>query len=111
MTDTILSLQSVSKSFNGKQAVRNVSFTVERGQITGFLGPNGAGKTTSLRMSLGILTPDSGTVSLFGGPPRSSALDRVGFLPEEHWREAGREAYPAGDKDEHDFVFRTLHKL
>ncbi|WP_300541046.1 ATP-binding cassette domain-containing protein [Maricaulis sp.] len=83
MSDTILALNGVSKSFGGKPAVREVSFSVERGQITGFLGPNGAGKTTSLRMALGILTPDSGTVALFGGRPRAAALDRVGFLPEE----------------------------
>jgi ABC-2 type transport system ATP-binding protein len=83
MSDTILALNGVSKSFGGKPAVREVSFSVERGQITGFLGPNGAGKTTSLRMALGILTPDSGTVALFSGRPRAAALDRVGFLPEE----------------------------
>ncbi len=83
MRETILSLDQVSKTYGGKPAVRNVSLNVERGQITGFLGPNGAGKTTSLRMSLGILQPDRGTVSLFGGPPRAQALDRVGFLPEE----------------------------
>ncbi len=83
MSDRILQLDRVSKRFRKKTAVNDVSFAVERGQITGFLGPNGAGKSTSLRMSLGILTPDSGSVSLFGGPPRASALDRVGFLPEE----------------------------
>ncbi|WP_417486281.1 ABC transporter ATP-binding protein [Maricaulis sp.] len=83
MSETILELSNVSKTFAGKPAVRDVSFGVQRGRITGFLGPNGAGKTTSLRMSLGILTPDSGSVSLFGGKPRPAALDRVGFLPEE----------------------------
>ena len=83
MSETILALNGVSKTFGGKPAVRDVSLSVERGQITGFLGPNGAGKTTSLRMALGILTPDAGSVSLFGGPPRPGALDRVGFLPEE----------------------------
>ncbi len=83
MSDPILQLSGVSKRFKTKTAVNNVSFSVERGQITGFLGPNGAGKSTSLRMSLGILTPDSGKVSLFGGKPRTGALDRVGFLPEE----------------------------
>jgi len=83
MTDTILALDGVSKTFKSKPAVTDLSLEVRRGQITGFLGPNGAGKTTSLRMSLGILAPDSGQVSLFGGPPRASALDRVGFLPEE----------------------------
>ena len=83
MTDTILALDGVSKSFKAKPAVRDLSLEVRRGRITGFLGPNGAGKTTSLRMSLGILAPDSGQVRLFGGPPRAGALDRVGFLPEE----------------------------
>lgn len=83
MSEIILSLEGVSKTFNGKPAVSDLSFDVKRGEITGFLGPNGAGKSTSLRMALGILTPDSGEVSLFGGRPRASALERVGFLPEE----------------------------
>ena len=83
MSETILALDAASKSFNGKPAVRDMSFNVQRGQITGFLGPNGAGKTTSLRMALGILTPDSGSVSLFGKTPQAGVLDRVGFLPEE----------------------------
>ena len=83
MAETILQLEGVTKRFKNKTAVNDVSFTVERGQITGFLGPNGAGKSTSLRMSLGILTPDSGRVSLFGKKPRTTGLDRVGFLPEE----------------------------
>lgn len=83
MSEIILSLAGVSKTFNGKRAVSDLSFDVKRGEITGFLGPNGAGKSTSLRMALGILTPDSGKVSLFGGRPRASALERVGFLPEE----------------------------
>ncbi|WP_417495451.1 ABC transporter ATP-binding protein [Maricaulis sp.] len=83
MSEIILSLDGVSKTFSGKPAVRDLSFSVKRGEITGFLGPNGAGKSTSLRMALGILTPDAGKVSLFGGRPRASALERVGFLPEE----------------------------
>jgi ABC-2 type transport system ATP-binding protein len=83
MSEIILSLEGVSKTFKGKPAVRDLSFAVKRGEITGFLGPNGAGKTTSLRMALGILAPDSGRVTLFGGPPRASALEHVGFLPEE----------------------------
>ena len=83
MGETILSLDNVSKAFKAKQAVRDVSFNVKRGTITGFLGPNGAGKSTSLRMSLGILSPDTGSVSLFGKRPDTRILDRVGFLPEE----------------------------
>jgi ABC-2 type transport system ATP-binding protein len=83
MSDTILALDGVSKSFGGKPAVRDLGFTVERGSITGYLGPNGAGKTTTLRMSLGILTPDSGQIRLFGKRPGTTAMDKVGFLPEE----------------------------
>jgi len=79
-----LSIQGVSKSFGGKRAVENVSFTVRPGEIIGFLGPNGAGKTTTLRMALGLIKPDSGAIELFGGAPGDEAsFGRIGFLPEE----------------------------
>ena len=52
-----LSINGVSKSFGGKMAVEDVSFTVRPGEIIGFLGPNGAGKTTTLRMALGLIKP------------------------------------------------------
>jgi len=81
--NSTLSLSNVSKSFGGKAAVSNVSFTVEPGQIVGFLGPNGAGKTTTLRMALGLIKPDSGEVKLFGEAPGEAAFGRIGFLPEE----------------------------
>ncbi|GGF36449.1 ABC transporter ATP-binding protein [Subtercola lobariae] len=57
---------NVTKRFGSVEAVSDLSFTVEPGQITGFLGPNGAGKTTTLRMLLGLVTPTSGTAT-FGG--------------------------------------------
>ena len=79
----VLALRGVSKSFSGVPAVRDVTFEVRPGEIVGFLGPNGAGKTTSLRMALGYVTPDSGTVELFGGAPGERTFGRVGFLPEE----------------------------
>ncbi|WP_371396908.1 ABC transporter ATP-binding protein [Fretibacter rubidus] len=78
-----LSVNHVSKSFAGKQAVDDVSFTVKPGEIVGFLGPNGAGKTTTLRMALGLVKPDSGRVELFGRPPSAHIFGRIGFLPEE----------------------------
>jgi ABC-2 type transport system ATP-binding protein len=83
MTSAPLSLTSVSKSFAGKLAVKDVSMRVERGEIVGFLGPNGAGKTTKLRMALGLIKPDSGEALLFGGAPGPAAFGRLGFLPEE----------------------------
>lgn len=78
-----LQVEGLSKTFNGFRAVRDVSFTVPNGSITGFLGPNGAGKTTTLRMALGVIRPDTGSARLFGEPPTTRAMDRVGFLPEE----------------------------
>ena len=63
--------------------MKDVSFTVNPGEIIGFLGPNGAGKTTTLRMALGLVKPDSGSVSLFGQSPGPHAFGRIGFLPEE----------------------------
>ncbi|MFW6412802.1 MAG: ABC transporter ATP-binding protein [Oceanicaulis sp.] len=83
MNEYALEVENLSKSFRGKPAVKNVSFKARRGDITGFLGPNGAGKTTTLRMSLGVIAPDSGTARLFGEIPDAAGMDRVGFLPEE----------------------------
>ena len=54
----------ISKSFNGKPALRGVSLEVQRGQVVGLLGPNGAGKTTLIKIVLGLLLPDSGRVFL-----------------------------------------------
>jgi len=90
-----LSLSHVSKSFAGKSAVEDVSFTVNPGEIVGFLGPNGAGKTTTLRMALGLVKPDGGEIRLFGGAPGPQAFGRVGFLPEErglYKKQTAREA-------------------
>jgi ABC-2 type transport system ATP-binding protein len=65
------------------RAVDGISLTVHPGEIYGFLGPNGAGKTTTLRMLLGLIRPSSGTVSVLGETPGSSAaLSRVGALIE-----------------------------
>ncbi|XBQ16732.1 MAG: ATP-binding cassette domain-containing protein [Oceanicaulis sp.] len=83
MTEYALEVENLSKSFRGKPAVSDVSFKARKGDITGFLGPNGAGKTTTLRMSLGVIQPDSGQARLFGQQPDAAGMDRVGFLPEE----------------------------
>lgn len=66
----VIEVENVSKKFkyNGKEffAVKDVSFTVEKGDIFGLLGPNGAGKTTTLNMVVGILIPDEGSIRVFG---------------------------------------------
>lgn len=78
-----LKMAGVSKWFGSFRAVCDLDFDVPQGSIVGFLGPNGAGKSTSLRMALGVLSPDRGEVSLFGQRPNLESLKRVGFLPEE----------------------------
>lgn len=78
-----LKMVGVSKWFGNFRAVCDLDFDVPKGSIVGFLGPNGAGKSTSLRMALGVLSPDRGEVSLLGQRPNLESLKRVGFLPEE----------------------------
>ena len=65
------------------EAVRGISFKVERGEMLGFVGPNGAGKTTTMKMLLQLIFPSSGSVSLFGTPGSNpKARARLGYLPE-----------------------------
>ena len=73
----------IAKSFGTTQAVVDVSFVVEPGEIFGLLGPNGAGKTTTIRLMLDIFKPDRGTVSILGGPMSEEKKDRIGYMPEE----------------------------
>ena len=76
-------VRGAEKSFDGKAAVRRFDLNVPYGSTYGLLGPNGAGKTTVIRMILGILEPDAGSVELFGKPFARESLDRIGYLPEE----------------------------
>ncbi|HSN77882.1 MAG TPA: ATP-binding cassette domain-containing protein [Anaerolineae bacterium] len=71
------------KAFGTTQAVADVSFAVEKGEIFGLLGPNGAGKTTSIRLMLDIFQPDAGTVSILDGPMSEAKKNRIGYMPEE----------------------------
>lgn len=79
----VLEIENLSKSFGDRTVVNDVSFHVERGEIFGFLGPNGSGKTTSIRMALGIIKPDTGSISILGSEPDRTVLKRVGYLPED----------------------------
>jgi len=63
--------------------LRDLSFSVEQGEIFGFIGPNGAGKTTTLKLILDLIRPDKGRIRIFGDSHRSVAVKRrLGFLPE-----------------------------
>ena len=79
----VVELVGVTKAYDQKVAVDNLSLSIEAGQMFGLLGPNGAGKTSSIRMIIGITIPDSGKVNLFGKPFDRRSLERVGYLPEE----------------------------
>lgn len=78
-----VSIDHVSKSYEGKDAVRDVSFTVPAGRVLALLGPNGAGKTSLIRMMMGITEPDSGTITFEGKARTADLPNRIGYLPEE----------------------------
>lgn len=83
MDQPIIRAEGLSKSFEEKQVVRNISFELYPGELVGLLGPNGAGKTTTLRMLAGLLSPDSGEVHIAGKAMRqhkSAARAQLGFL-------------------------------
>jgi ABC-2 type transport system ATP-binding protein len=87
--DVLIDVRDLSKTFRvgffGRRvdAVKGVSFGVERGEIFGFLGPNGAGKTTTIKMLTGLISPSGGEAYLFGQRvPSPRARERIGFLPE-----------------------------
>ena len=65
-------LRNVVKTFGGVVAVDGVSLTIARGEVVALLGPNGAGKTTTIDMLLALSRPTSGSVTVFGGPPREA---------------------------------------
>ena len=79
----VVQVSHIAKSFGNTQAVSDVSFAVERGEIFGLLGPNGAGKTTTIRIMLDIFKSDAGEVSILDGPMTEAKKDRIGYMPEE----------------------------
>jgi ABC-2 type transport system ATP-binding protein len=78
-----LEIKQLSKSYATVQAVNQISFELNHGEIFGLLGPNGAGKTTIIRMILDIIKPDSGQISILNGPMNEAKKKHIGYLPEE----------------------------
>jgi len=85
-SNIIARVKNIVKSFGDVVAVSDSSFTIEKGSIMGFLGPNGSGKTTSIRMLLGLLKPESGSVTLFDQDPFDNhrIKNKLGYIPEEY---------------------------
>tara|TARA_Y100000294_G_scaffold54313_1_gene51225 strand:- start:3385 stop:4272 length:888 start_codon:yes stop_codon:yes gene_type:complete len=79
----LLKLANISKQYDGVRAVDQVSFAVQKGDIYGFLGPNGAGKTTTIRMIMGIIQPDSGSIEISDNNMENLGRQIIGYLPED----------------------------
>jgi ABC-2 type transport system ATP-binding protein len=80
-------VEGVNKSFGSQAALKNVSFTVDSGEIAGFIGPNGAGKSTMMKIICSLLLPDSGKVSINGVDVSSGSVEirkKLGYLPENN---------------------------
>ncbi len=79
----MLELDHLSKRYGDRLALDDVTFTVGAGRLTGFVGGNGAGKTTTMRIALGVLAADAGTVSIDGAPVTSRRPSPLRYMPEE----------------------------
>ena len=79
----MLQITNLTKQFKKIKAVDNISLKVQKGDIYGFLGPNGAGKTTSIRMIMGIIKPDNGTIKLNASDINTINRRKLGYLPED----------------------------
>jgi len=99
----MLQLRGIGKSYGGRRVLDDVSFDVGPGRLTGFVGGNGAGKTTTMRIVLGVLAGDAGTVTLDGAEVTASDRRRFGYMPEE------RGLYPKMKVHEHITYLARLH--
>lgn len=82
--ENIVEIQNVSFSYNGQEVLNDIKLDIHRGDYLGLVGGNGAGKTTLLKLILGLLTPKSGTIRLFGQDVRSfKDWSKVGYVPQK----------------------------
>lgn len=81
--DTILTVNHLNKSFKQVQVLHDISFEVRKGEIMAVLGPNGAGKSTTIRSIMGIIYPDSGTITFQSNNDGEIPRHKIGYLPEE----------------------------
>jgi ABC-2 type transport system ATP-binding protein len=101
----VLGLQNVTHRFGDRTALDDVDVVVRPGRLTGLLGPNGAGKTTLMRIAVGVLQPDAGSIT-FGGQPVTAQMRRAwGYMAQE------RGLYPAMPVGEQLVHFARLHGL
>ena len=99
----MLRFRGITKSYGGHRVLDDVSFDVRPGRLTGFVGGNGAGKTTTMRIALGLLAKDAGTVTLGDAEVTAADRRRFGYMPEE------RGLYPKMKVLEHIVYLARLH--
>jgi ABC-2 type transport system ATP-binding protein len=80
---TKVEVNNLFKSYAGKTAVKDLTFSVDTGEILGLIGPNGAGKSSTIRIILDFMKPDSGDVKVFGHSMNEACKNQIGYLPEE----------------------------
>jgi ABC-2 type transport system ATP-binding protein len=79
----VLAIHDLHKAYGAKQALAGVSLRVDAGEMVGFVGANGAGKSTTMRIAMGLLAADSGSVLWNGAPLTFATRQRFGYMPEE----------------------------
>jgi ABC-2 type transport system ATP-binding protein len=87
MSDSLIRIEGLKKSFGTTQALQGLSFEVPKGQVVGFLGPNGAGKSTTMKILAGYLRPTEGKAFVAGLDVTASSIEtrrRIGYLPENN---------------------------
>jgi len=102
---TMLTLSNLSKRFGSLQALDRLSLSLDAGEIVGFVGANGAGKSTTMRIVMGVLAADSGSVTWKGSPVDASTRRAIGYMPEE------RGLYPRMKVTEQLVYLARLHGL
>lgn len=81
MTNTIVNFTNVSFSYDDREALSDVNFTIHRGESVCVVGPNGGGKSTLLKLMLGLIKPTTGTITILGNPPEK-ARRKIGYMPQ-----------------------------
>ncbi|MFA6489630.1 MAG: metal ABC transporter ATP-binding protein [Candidatus Micrarchaeia archaeon] len=84
MAKNILEFDAVSFGYGRQPAIENASFSIQKGDFVGMIGPNGAGKTTLVKLALGLLSPDSGAIRLFGQDIKKfREWHKIGYVPQK----------------------------
>jgi zinc transport system ATP-binding protein len=82
MSSPVIVVENLSFSYNSGATLENVSFSVKEKEFLALIGPNGGGKTTLVKLLLGLLKPDTGSIRIYGSPPEKAA-HRIGYVPQD----------------------------